>query len=68
MRMNDFDRRFADNRRRIDRMARINMVIATISFALIAALVVVGLYLIVMSPETIGAWFGRVASGFKAAR
>lgn len=66
MRVSDFDREFAARRRRMDRWMRINAALGLIVFALVLAAVVVGVYLLVTSPEQIGAWFGRLASGFEA--
>lgn len=65
MRMSDFDQRLEDRQRRMDRWMRVNAAIGFIVFVTAMLIVVSGLYLLVTSPEEIGAWAGRLVSGFE---
>lgn len=59
----DFDRRHRATRRSMER-ARM---ISTVLFIAGVGLLAMAVGFILVQPETVGAWFGRVAAGFRGA-
>jgi hypothetical protein len=64
---NDFDKRRDEIRRSGDRIRRVAWVIMVLSWVVMAAIAVGGIYLL-LHPEVIGEFVGRIIAGFEGAR
>jgi hypothetical protein len=65
--MNDFDKRRDEIRRRGDSIHRAAWVIMVLSWIVMAVIAAGGIYLL-MHPELIGEFVGRIIGGFEGAR